>query len=243
MRYALLWPMRALGALVALLLILPVWMALALGRLDIRGLKEVKAAVRKGKVLIVCNHPSLIETIVLPALFWHWHFSSLKRRVPWSLADERLFGRYGLWFYPSFCCIPVRRTGATPNSFRQTLRALDRTFSEGGSVFLYPEAGRTCKGEEFVVQGERRVRKCNPNALLAAMGKASTIVSVWVDHGQIQGPESMLYGYLKLFFGPRMSVNFSGPMPLLKEHMRADALALLLLETRREPEAMLQPAF
>lgn len=231
------------GACFALLLIFPVWLALLFGRIQLIGSKEARAVVRRGKVLIVSNHPSLIETIALPALFWHWQWLGLSQQIPWSLADERLFGRRGLWLYPSFRCIPVRRVDATLATFLKTVRALRRHFESGGSAIVYPESGRTCKGTEFHTCGERRVRSCNPSALQAVYGKGVTLLTVWVEHGSIVGPESMLTGYRKLFFGPRMSISFARAVRLEERHLEANTLAMLMLATGHESDSALpQPA-
>ena len=46
--------------------------------------------VRRGRVLIVANHPSLIETFLIPLVFWPWAMFRL-RMFPWSLPDKNLF--------------------------------------------------------------------------------------------------------------------------------------------------------
>jgi 1-acyl-sn-glycerol-3-phosphate acyltransferase len=81
-----------------------------------------------------------------------------------------------------------------------------------GTLIVYPEGGRTCKGDEWNYQGQRMVRTCNPTIVKIAKRTDAKIIPVWISHGDCTKPQSLLHGYYKLFFQKKMTVTFGSPI-------------------------------
>src|SRR5882757_5489079 len=60
----------AMAVLLGTLLGLPFWLLGLFRIIRISGYWRAVACVRRGRVLIVANHPSLIETFLIPLVFW-----------------------------------------------------------------------------------------------------------------------------------------------------------------------------
>lgn len=220
------------GRMLALVLIIPVWLALLCGRIQVTGLTEARESVRRGRVVLLANHPALIEAVVLASFFWHWHWLRRGGRVPWTLTDQGLFfGRLGRWLYPGLQALPVVRLRTNMAAKRRVLEEVQRLLSSGGSLMVFPESGRTCKGNVFVSKDGRRVRSCDASVLRIASRTAQdvSVLPIWIEHGVTEKPESMLYGYWKLFFGPRLTIMFGSAVSIKNSDVSSVGVAQLLL--------------
>lgn len=219
------------GIVVAYLLIVPVWICCLCGRVRTRWSPEARLAWRKGGVLFIANHPSLIQTIVLPSIFWYLEWLGRAKHVPWSLADEKLFGNRP-WLYQAFRCIVVSRDENKLVRDTVNKRSVELTLarlSHGGVVLLYPEGGRTFKGSVNCTTAEgRQLRQCKPKLVQRAVQAGSTVIPIWFDHGVSIKPESFWQGYVKLFFGPKCHIYFGTPLKKeaseITEEVVADAI-------------------
>lgn len=189
-------------------------------------------AMRRGGVVLIVNHPSLIETLVLPSLFWWQPRVGKPTWRPWSIADAKLFGKRGAWLYPGFHCVPVHRSACAAAENKRAMRRVLEILRSNGVVIVYPEGGRTCKGTVFHTDGSRVVRACDPSIVRIAQRVGATVIPVWVEHGRVTTPESFVYGFGKLLRCP-MTVTFGEAM-----HTRSPAttrdVADALLRAGRE---------
>lgn len=79
-----------MAVLLGTLLGVPFWLLGLFRLIRIGGYWRAVDHVRRGRVLIVANHPSLIETFLIPLVFWPWAMFRL-RMFAWSLPDKNLF--------------------------------------------------------------------------------------------------------------------------------------------------------
>jgi len=202
-----------IGSAVTYSLLTPIWISKWCGRIQVHGHIPPRQTLGGGGTLFVANHPSLIETIALPALLSPWRCDKESVHQPYSVADSRLFGRHSEWLYEHFCCITVHRNelSSTGKSWR-TVRSCLHKLTNQGRLIVYPEGGRTCKGNEWVRHGDRVVRSCNPTIVKLAKRTHATIIPVWIDHGDSSKPQSLLSGYCKLFFQEKLVVTFGSPV-------------------------------
>lgn len=213
-------------------LLLPVWISLLFGRISTIGYKPTQQVIRDGNVILIANHPSLIETIVLPAMLspWRWNI----KQSPYSIADSQLFGSGRAWLYSSFRCIAVHRNAATGSAAinQRAIRSTLQILRNNGVIIAYPEGGRTCKGTSWHTYQNKKVRSCNVNILTIAHRTNTTVIPVWIEHGLVTQPESLLYGYYKLFFCKKMTITFGTPLSSHQLHTcSGDTVAHTLLHT------------
>src|SRR3979411_226479 len=79
----------AMAVLLGTLLGLPFWLLGLLRVIRISGYWRAVDYLRRGRVLIVANHPSLIETFLIPLVFWPWAMFRL-RMFPCSIPDKNI---------------------------------------------------------------------------------------------------------------------------------------------------------
>mgnify|MGYP001308734308 CR=1 FL=1 len=191
------------GKIVAKLLLAPIRVAAWLGLVRVTISAEVHSLMREGKVLVVSNHPSLIETFVLRVVL-----EQVTSKPIWSVADERLFPSM---CFESFQCIPVHR-GVSLKARKVNVAAArqqDALLEESAVVVLYPEGTRTAKAlsHQHAADG-RRIGQCHTTLARRALDRGAAVVPVWVAHGRSDRPHGYCIGYLKLLFGQAMVVKF-----------------------------------
>ena len=97
----------AMAVLLGTLLGIPFWLLGLFRVIRISGYWRAVDYVRRGRVLIVANHPSLIETFLIPLVFWPWAMFRL-RMFPWSFPDKNLFKGFTPEHHERLRCIRVR---------------------------------------------------------------------------------------------------------------------------------------
>jgi len=155
-------------------------------RILVKGWKRGKFNPRGRGVLVISNHPSLCEPLLLPLLQFPAFLFSLKL-IPFSTPDKRNY--YDKWWFYPFrrACIPIDR-----GNKREELKAVKERIlphlKKGGILILFPEAGRTFTAKE------KRGSKISPKGKeiarfprgLKRLFKDSDfdIVFVWTEGGE-----------------------------------------------------------
>jgi|AntRauTorckE6833_2_1112554.scaffolds.fasta_scaffold03522_5 1-acyl-sn-glycerol-3-phosphate acyltransferase len=220
------------GTAAAYGLLIPLWISRWFGRIVVQGELPSKKQIKETGVLLMANHPSLIETIVLPALLSPWRWSVQDTQLPYSVADSQLFGRHSEWLYKHFRCVSVSRDELTSTKMnRQAARTCIRILAKQGLLISYPEGGRTCKGDAWEHSEHGSVRTCNPAIVKIAQRTNAQIIPVWISHGDCTQPESLLRGYYKLFFHQKMIVTFGSPVTFPTSPVTSQEVANVLLHT------------
>lgn len=219
-----------IGTTAAYGLLIPIWISRWCGRITVQGEPPSKKTLQETGVLLISNHPSLVETIVLPALLSPWRWSVKDSKLPYSIADSQLFGRHSEWLYKHFRCVSVyRNEQSCTKKNRQAARSCIRILADRGLLIAYPEGGRTCKGDAWEQSAHGIVRTCNPAIVKIAKYTNAQIIPVWISHGDCAQPESLLKGYYKLFFQQKMTVTFGSPVTFPANTVTNQEVAKVLL--------------
>jgi 1-acyl-sn-glycerol-3-phosphate acyltransferase len=131
-----LWTIGLLGSLLLAILVFS-------RRISIKGFKRMTG--EKGRV-IIANHPSLVEPLILPFLFFP-HFLFSRRAVPLSTPDYRNF--YSKYWYAPLRPVSVPINRGENRKEKKTIDYLKTLLKKGRTIILYPEGGRTFKGKNF----------------------------------------------------------------------------------------------
>lgn len=207
------------------------WLARTLRLIKVTNLEAAQAAIERGNVLFIVNHPSLLETIALPALFWPYPWQEKTRHVPYSVADINLFPEK---WQQAFRLVVVSRdeTDEAKRVNDLASKRLIRIFKrERGVVIFYPEGGRTFKGTEFITDRERIVRIPRTELVSLAARIGAEIIPVWAEHGDCSKERSLLLSYFMLFTGRQMTLHFGRP---LVGEVTETSIAQALLRAGRE---------
>ena len=171
-----------MAVLLGTLLGIPFWLLGLFRIIRISGYWRAVDYVRRGRVLIVANHPSLIETFLIPLVFWPWAMFRL-RMFPWSLPDKNLFKGFTPEHHERLRCIRVGRDD-TLESRKLNWSAMKRVmehFERQQCFVAHLEGGRTSKQAEHVSVGPNKMGKIkNAQILKAAWKKDAWIMPLHV---------------------------------------------------------------
>ena len=93
----------------------PAGILLGIGLLLLRAFRRIKILHLerlprwKRKIIVVSNHPSLLEPMLLPALFFRSYLFHPFKYAPWSVPDRRNYYDKWYWFFARPRLIPVER--------------------------------------------------------------------------------------------------------------------------------------
>lgn len=180
---------------------LMIWLLRLVGWIRVRGHENLSR--NKGPMLLVSNHPSLWEPIILPGFFFPQCLIHPIKCIPWETPDQQNYTNTWYWgvFGARFISVPR-------GNRRGELRALVemiKVLRIGCKVVLFPEGGRTSKGNRFVPGKRMRELK---NGVGKIVNKVNcTVVPVWID-----GAEEILpVGTWFPRFWRRMDITFGRP--------------------------------
>lgn len=153
----------------------------------------------KRKLIVVSNHPSLLETVQLPATLFFTQFFLNHRYFPWSTPDKKNF--YDKWYWAWIRPISIAINRASGTEERRALRQMQDTLNQGGVIIIFAEGGRTFKGDTFLYsESGRRIRKFTRGVGLLVNHTRAHVLPIWVD-----GTDDVLPNHpTKLFAG----INF-----------------------------------
>ena len=205
---------------------LRLWWSVRISRqIRIHGYHHFRDATRKGGVLIVANHPSLIEPALIPGLGWPRMLQSPRHYFFWSMPDRRLFPRGLKWIHLARG-IEVDRS--LPSSLYNG-RALNRAkaiLQSGQTVVIHGEGGRTFKWRDrqwystppkLLTAGERELGELNPAILRLAIKADALILPLWVNMpSEIRKPRTFWESFPIWLFGRFKGVTFRFDHPAYK---------------------------
>lgn len=166
----------------------------------IRVLHRERFPKWRRRIIVVSNHPSLLEPLLLPALFFKQYLFRPFRYAPWSTPDRKNYYDRWYWAWARSRLVPVNRQdkGAESRSLSRIRRILD----DKGIVIIFAEGGRTFKGEKFLYSRTgKRMRELKNGVGLLVARTGAMVLPVWVE-----GTDEMLPNHPdKLFTGLRLN--------------------------------------
>ena len=154
------------------------------GLIEIRGWDKFPHG--EGGVLLVPNHPSLLEPFIMIALFIWAMLINPRKFGPYTVADDNNFVNSPLCWVVKSRLLPINRAKEkTPEATRQNALTVLRgaeILNNGGNVIIFGEGGRTFKAENILTsdKGCQMGRLDNGVAVLILRGKPKT-VPIWID--------------------------------------------------------------
>ena len=161
------------------------------------------------KLIIVSNHPSLLEPVVLPLMGFPWmnfpwvfspvwyrfkfslawfrvlqkEFSLWKKLIPANVPDKQNFYEPPYWRLFQGINIPVDRNGGA-HSRIGTVTALKEILESGGRVLIFPEGTRTFKAikkSRATSASGKELGKLKEGAAWLALKTNARILPIWVE--------------------------------------------------------------
>ncbi len=201
---------------------------------------------RKTKIIVISNHPSLLEPLLLPGLFFSQYAFDYFKFAPWSTPDKENFYDKWCWAWIRARSIPIPRNDMFGSS--RTLVLMKKILdSEEGIIIYFPEGGRTFKGTEFSFSKKgRRIKKLKNGIGWLALRTQALILPVWVEGTEYVLPNTIWRDDdVNYFPFPRLGENIvikigdpfiiNGKNVLTKEKA-TDIITEVLLELADEEE-------
>ncbi len=135
----------------------------------------------RNKVILASNHPSLLEPFLLPALFFP-KYLFYPFTTPWSTPDRKNF--YQRWLFRLLFEARSIAVDRTPKSsrLRRVISRMKRILEAGGNIIIFPEAGRTFKGENFLFsETGKKIRELKKGIGWLVDQTNALVVPVWVE--------------------------------------------------------------
>lgn len=154
------------------------WALRLVGVLEVKGWSHFPHW--RQKVLVVSNHPYEGEQFLLIGLFFHEYVFRPFKYGPWSLADKKNYYDKPKYRLMRPRLIPVDRTLANGDS--GSLKVAKKVLASGANLILFPEGGRTSKGESFLTsQKGKRIRPLKGGFAVLAAESGAIVVPMWFE--------------------------------------------------------------
>ena len=134
----------------------------------------------QGNLILVSNHPSLLEPLLLPALFFPEYILYPRRLTPWSAPDKKNYWDKWFYFWMKPRAIPIDR--GNRNGELKALFQMKEILRLGGRIILFPEGGRTFKGTNFLYSRMRKKLRELKNGIGWLVSRTeAVVVPVWIE--------------------------------------------------------------
>lgn len=153
----------------------------------------------KRRLIIVSNHPSLLETILVPTLLLFRQFAvNPFAYAPINTPDSYNFYKRWYWFWARPVSIPIERGNKIAEG--RTLYRIKKALDQKKIVVLFAEGGRTFKGKDgdflYSTKG-KRIRKLKYGIGWLVVRTGARVLPIWVE-----GTDQVLPNHpIKLFCG------------------------------------------
>lgn len=139
---------------------------------------------KKGGVILCPNHPSALETVIIPALCLREYIFN-PRKIPWSTPDKHYIYMNPFCFFARPRMIPIDRRKKSITEVRKTFSEIEKILLEGGRVTIFPEGMRTFKAERAgrvsYSSGGKPLADLKRGVILLAKKTDALILPIWVE--------------------------------------------------------------
>lgn len=195
----------------------------------------------KNGLIVVSNHPSLLEPILLPALFWKEYLLHPIQLSPWSTPDKTNY--YDKWylFWLRPVAIPINRNNQW--EARRSFFSMKRILSSGRILIGFPEGGRTSSSQSndffYSPIKKKKLRILKEGFGLLIKKTNPLVLPVWVDDAEkiIPNVAGRLYSFPRLW--NKVTIKIGTPLNFGNDKSREEIcqkLATILLNLADEEE-------
>lgn len=132
------------------------------------------------KMILVSNHPSLLEPFLLSFLFLKQFLFYPLKLGPWSTPDKNNFLERGWWYWLAPKMIPIPR-GDRKGGVKALLK-IKSVLESGGIVIIFPEGGRTFKGRSFLFSKTgKKIRELKTGVGWLVQKTNAAVLPVWIE--------------------------------------------------------------
>lgn len=152
------------------------------GRIRVINRCHLSSANSERGTLILSNHISILEGVLLPLLYFPHFLVRPFKYFPWSTPDrERFYAWYLFWLRP-LRIIAIDRSSKSINRNKVAVQKIIQRLKKGETVIIFAEGGRTAKQDEKKVSAKGKeigVLKSGIQKIINAC--ECRIVPVWLE--------------------------------------------------------------
>ena len=159
------------------------WLSWLVGIFEIKGWWKNFPHWRT-RVVVVSNHQYKGEQFLLTGLFFSQYLFRPLKYGPWTVADAKNYYNNWLYWFLRPRLIPVDRTAKNGN--QKSLTAAKNVLKSDGNLIIFPEGGRTSKGEIFLISRKgKRIRIPLKEGFISLVTEpGATLLPVWFEYNQ-----------------------------------------------------------
>ncbi|OHA67622.1 MAG: hypothetical protein A3D59_03580 [Candidatus Wildermuthbacteria bacterium RIFCSPHIGHO2_02_FULL_47_17] len=168
-------------------LLLAVFIAILIAarRLKVVGRENIPLQ-SPGGVLLLSNHPSLIEPILLQFLLGAALFKNPSRYFPWTAADRgNFYDPWYCWWLRRLRLVPISRSRNAGLSDSLALRSMANLLKGGAYLLIFPEGTRTYKAvrrsEYYGMSNGKKMGILRGGMGMLALLASPLCVPIWVE--------------------------------------------------------------
>jgi len=134
------------------------------------------------KLIVVSNHPSLLETVLVPSLFFHQYAVNPFAYAPINTPDSDNFYKRWYWAWARPVSIPIKRGNKIAEL--RSLYQIKKTLDQNRIVILFAEGGRTFRGKDgdflYSTKG-KKIRKLKDGIGWLVVKTRAGVLPIWVE--------------------------------------------------------------
>ncbi len=147
------------------------------------------------EILVISNHPSMLETVMLPALFFHEYMVNPWWFAPMNTPDLHNFYKRWYWAWARPICVPIDRTSLISEG--KSLYLIRKAIEEKKIVILFAEGGRTFRGKTFLhSKSGKKMRELKRGVGRLVARTNVKVLPIWID-----GTDTVLLNHSTKLFG------------------------------------------
>ena len=137
-----------------------------------------KPELFKRGLIVVSNHPSLLEPLLVAGLFFTQYLVHPFRLSPWNVSEEKNYNNIW-WLWAKSRIIWVDRE--SPEKARETFIKVKNVINAGGIVILFAEGGRTFKREKLYSKKGKEIAILQEGIGLLIRRTEASVLFIWVE--------------------------------------------------------------
>jgi 1-acyl-sn-glycerol-3-phosphate acyltransferase len=151
------------------------------GRLTVKGEENLKE--ENVGTILVPNHPSLLEPVLLPFLYFPKVLWNPFKAVPWNTPDSKNF--YKPWYFfwlRALRVIPINRARPNAGDTRNALQKIIDVLKRGETVIIFAEGGRTHKRKNIITSPKgKKLGKLTGGVERIVKECDCRVIPIWVE--------------------------------------------------------------
>jgi len=137
------------------------------------------SGVYKNGLIVVSNHISLLEPLMLPALFYQDYLPHPIKFIPYSVPDRKNYDRW-FWFWARARMIYVER--GNPREELRAFQRIKKVLNAGKIVIIFPEGTRTFKAKSYSYSaGGKKIGHLEEGIAYLILKTGATVLPIWVE--------------------------------------------------------------